>query len=79
MIDHQYLLPRWQDGGPRPGGKLITLPHEVCGMTCIVSGLEDMYEHEQDHHKRAKLCLNKYDLDGLLSAPRVRVRENMVP
>jgi len=25
--------------------KLIQLPHKVCGMTCMVNGLEDLYEH----------------------------------
>ena len=26
--------------------KLIELPHKVCGMTCMINGLEDLYEHE---------------------------------
>jgi hypothetical protein len=26
--------------------KLIELPHKVCGMTCMINGLEDLYEQE---------------------------------
>jgi hypothetical protein len=27
---------------------LITLPHKVCGMTCMVHGLEDLYDVMRD-------------------------------
>src|SRR5512137_611772 len=26
--------------------KLIQLPHKVCGMTCMINGLEDLYERQ---------------------------------
>lgn len=25
--------------------RLIEMPHKVCGVTCMVNGLEDLYEH----------------------------------
>jgi hypothetical protein len=29
--------------------KLIQLPHKVCGLTCMINGLEDLYEQQTGH------------------------------
>ena len=54
--------------------KLIELPHKVCGVTCMINGLEDLYEKETGVRLPDWLLL---DLSGLLGF--VYVKNKNVP
>ena len=56
--------------------KLITLPHKVCGMTCMINGLEDLYEQETGVRLPDWLLLH---LSGLLGFVYARNKNAPTP
>jgi hypothetical protein len=56
--------------------KLIELPHKVCGMTCMINGLEDLYEQETGVRLPDWLLLH---LSGLLGFVYVKNRNAPTP
>ena len=56
--------------------KLIELPHKVCGMTCMVNGLEDLYEQETGIRLPDWLLLH---LSGLLGFVYVKNKNAPTP
>jgi hypothetical protein len=56
--------------------KLINLPHKVCGLTCMINGLEDLYEQETGVRLPDWLLLH---LSGLLGFVYVKNKNAPTP
>lgn len=56
--------------------KLIELPHKVCGVTCMINGLEDLYEHKTGVRLPDWLLLH---LSGLLGFVYIKNKRAPTP
>jgi len=56
--------------------KLIELPHKVCGVTCMINGLEDLYEQKTGIRLPDWLLLHLSGLLGFVYIKAIHVRRD---